>query len=390
MHMGRTVTIIITTVIVLILLFTIIFFAGFFRPPNLPPEAALAVSATSINVGESIVFSGNDSVDKDGQINRYSWDMGDGTNYTAKYVTHIYMKGGNYTVILIVTDNSGDKALETVVIHVNEWPVPVINISLPAYIHEEVYFFANDSYDLDGYINDYYWNLGDGTNKTGKSVSHTYTAKSSFTVILTVTDNSGAKSARQRLFDVQFRTYQVDWSEDSLEVFDSGGTNLTWEEGDLLGRRSREYLSINIDLLNITKVIFELKWEDNMPDESGGPTEDPVPNDVFIMNVTSPSGDGYEGGPLASELISVEAPGSGELNPYPEQLFILAESNDMVPDLIAANTTSSNGVGDWQVNITLLNAGGASGEEPNADEGNQWRLIVTCFYYIPLITIKED
>jgi PKD repeat protein len=263
MHMGRTVTIIITTVIVLILLFTIIFFAGFFRPPNLPPEAALAVSATTLNVGESIVFSGNDSVDKDGQINRYSWDMGDGTNYTAKYVTHIYMKGGNYTVILIVTDNSGDKALETVVIHVNEWPVPVINISLPAYIHEEVYFFANDSYDLDGYINDYYWNLGDGTNKTGKSVSHTYTAKSSFTVILTVTDNSGAKSARQRLFDVQFRTYQVDWSEDSLEVFDSGGTNLTWEEGDLLGRRSSNLNGKTTCLMNLgdpRRILFPMMF----------------------------------------------------------------------------------------------------------------------------------
>ncbi len=83
----------------------------------------------------------------------------------------------------------------------------------------------------------------------------------------------------------------------------------------------------------------------------------------------------------------MEVPESGQLNPSPPQMFVPAESEDMVPDLIAANTTSNNGQGDWYIDITLLNAGGrVLGEEPNNDHGNTWILTITCYYYIPVIT----
>ena len=90
-------------IISLLLLFGL--FSGcIFPSENIPPVPYLAASATYIDVGEEVVFSGNDSVDKDGEIVRYFWNFGDGTNTTGKYVTHEYEKGGNYTVILIITD----------------------------------------------------------------------------------------------------------------------------------------------------------------------------------------------------------------------------------------------------------------------------------------------
>jgi len=54
-----------------------------------------------------------------------------------------------------------------------------------------VTFNASTSYDLDGTITDYAWNMGDSTVKNGVIVTHTYTELGNFTVTLTVTDNDG-------------------------------------------------------------------------------------------------------------------------------------------------------------------------------------------------------
>jgi len=53
---------------------------------------------------------------------------------------------------------------------------------------------ASDSYDPDGSIMKYEWDFGDGTEGTGATPTHTFTSTTArtFTVILTVTDNSGA------------------------------------------------------------------------------------------------------------------------------------------------------------------------------------------------------
>ncbi|HEX9983888.1 MAG TPA: PKD domain-containing protein [Thermoanaerobaculia bacterium] len=52
-------------------------------------------------------------------------------------------------------------------------------------------FNASGSYDPDGSIVGYSWDFGDGTGGSGAAVSHTYPYEGTFTVTLTVTDNSG-------------------------------------------------------------------------------------------------------------------------------------------------------------------------------------------------------
>lgn len=80
------------SVVVLILLFG--FLPGCLIPTeNVPPVPYLTATATSIDVDEEVVFSGNESKDKDGEIVRYFWNFGDGDNATGKYVTHKYDKG---------------------------------------------------------------------------------------------------------------------------------------------------------------------------------------------------------------------------------------------------------------------------------------------------------
>lgn len=80
-------------------------------------------------------------------------------------------------------------------INENSQPVAAISVN-PASISEgdKVYFNGLGSKDLDGNIISYQWDFGDGDSSSGASVSHTYTRSGKYTILLTVTDNNGAKA----------------------------------------------------------------------------------------------------------------------------------------------------------------------------------------------------
>lgn len=366
--------------IAVILILSIIFLPGWIKwDENLPPEPDLKASATFINVNETVTFFANDSFDRDGEIVKYYWDFNDGINGTGKYISHYYEKGGNYTVVLIITDDEGMKAVQAMTIHVNELPKPTMNITLPAYIHEPVYFEANESHDPDGHITDYFWDFGDGANETGMSVSHIYTSKEWFKVTLTITDNDGAKGATVKEFEVQFRTWEVTWESESVVV---GGDSYPNDDNE----GTSETLFEDINVLNITKVRFDLTWDDWQPYVGDPPLTEPEPNDEFIMNVSSPDGGKYEGGPSTSEQIIVDAPKKGNLNQIPNTFKIQAESEEILRTFLAENYTTSEGIGEWVINITLTQALGALGGPPDLDYGEDWDLEIICFYYYPVIT----
>ncbi|MEM4713056.1 MAG: PQQ-binding-like beta-propeller repeat protein [Candidatus Bathyarchaeia archaeon] len=71
-------------------------------------------------------------------------------------------------------------------------PVPIITYK-PTYpvVCQSVTFNGSDSYDPDGYIIKWRWQLGDGTIKEGKVVTHNYNRAGNYIVNLTVTDNVG-------------------------------------------------------------------------------------------------------------------------------------------------------------------------------------------------------
>jgi PKD repeat protein len=365
---------------VILLLFSGFLSGCIFPKENVPPQANLIASSTFVDVDEGVIFSANLSVDKDGEIVKYFWDLGDGTNLTGKFVEHHYETGGNYTVILIITDNDGKKALQTITVHVNELPVPRINISIPAYIHEPVYFYANYSYDTDGFVNDYFWDFSDGTNASGMSVDNIFTVKEQSWVTLTVTDNDGAKAATTLEFPILYRTYRVRWViEDVLVDAPSG----------YLAEEESEHLITQIDVLNLTKISFNLTWDDDFKYIGEPPLAEPEPNDDFVLNVTSEDDEYFEKGPSTSQKIVVFVPKTGYLNPKPKSFDIEAESEDVLEELMAINHTTENGTGDWAINITLLEAGGLYDLPTDIDNGNSWQLMVVCHYYTFIITKLE-
>jgi hypothetical protein len=91
---------------------------------NFPPTAVLEVSTERAAIGDIITFDGSDSVDPDGEIVVYSFEFGDGTSYveTVSYypdgafdgiTTHAYVREGDYTAKLNVTDDRSEPSINT-------------------------------------------------------------------------------------------------------------------------------------------------------------------------------------------------------------------------------------------------------------------------------------
>jgi len=83
----------------------------FIRTPTLNqlPIANFTYSPLNPVVKQPITFNASSSYDPDGNITKYDWDFGDGAKASGDVVTHAYSSAGNYTVILTVTDNEGEK-----------------------------------------------------------------------------------------------------------------------------------------------------------------------------------------------------------------------------------------------------------------------------------------
>lgn len=72
-----------------------------------PPTVSFTMSANSTFTGTTVTFNAAGTVDPDGTIVSYSWDLGDGTSATGITASHSYPSSGTYTVKLTVTDNNG-------------------------------------------------------------------------------------------------------------------------------------------------------------------------------------------------------------------------------------------------------------------------------------------
>lgn len=76
----------------------------------------------------------------------------------------------------------------------NKYPIADAGSNKTINLGESIDFSGSKSSDPDGYIIGYSWNFGDGSTGSGKNVTHKYTSAGSYTVKLTVTDNSGLKN----------------------------------------------------------------------------------------------------------------------------------------------------------------------------------------------------
>jgi PKD repeat protein len=167
---------------------------------NQAPVARLSGPTTAV-AGTPVTFSGSTSSDPDGSIVAYDWNFGDGTAGAGASATHSYT-AGTYTVTLTVTDNAGATGSATQTITVTPAGQPQPPVANPAGPYtgtagSPVQFNGSGSNDPDGSIASYLWNFGDGATAASMSPAHTYAAPGTYTVQLTVTDNSGLTGSAQ-------------------------------------------------------------------------------------------------------------------------------------------------------------------------------------------------
>jgi large repetitive protein len=96
--------------------------------------------------------------------------------------------------VLTVTDNSGLQNTVSHAVTVTMPPVPPVAAFTSSCTQNQCAFNGTGSSDPDGTIAGHSWTFGDGATGAGATPSHTYAASGTFTVALTVTDNSGLQN----------------------------------------------------------------------------------------------------------------------------------------------------------------------------------------------------
>jgi PKD repeat protein len=170
-------------------------------PTNLPPTAAFTYSPASPSVAEWVQFDGTGSSDPDGTITEHTWSFGDGTSPAeGSVIYHQFGVPGTYLVTLTVEDNDGgsDSTSRTIVVGTaTQPPVAAFTYSpLTPTVGQPILLNAQSSYDPDGTIVSYLWDLdGNGSDDLSGSLGQvTYQSPGTVFVRLTVIDNDGLSS----------------------------------------------------------------------------------------------------------------------------------------------------------------------------------------------------
>jgi hypothetical protein len=157
-----------------------------------------------------VIFDGSWSNDTDGNITKWVWDFGDGTNTSGQIVTHIYSKQGVYTATLTVTDNDNDTDSDTttVVIRVQNKSPSNPTIDGPTTGHKNVnYSYTARSTDDDNDTIKYTFHWNDGTiessdflpNGTSWTRNHNWATAGKYILTVTTTDNQTNSSSEKTI-----------------------------------------------------------------------------------------------------------------------------------------------------------------------------------------------
>ncbi len=166
-------------------------------------EDALTVrvnEAPTVTIGPDVLatesaiqFDGSGALHEGGTIARYEWDFGDGTKSNEKSPLHVYKNPGVYQVKLKVWDNTptvNNNAEASKKVTINAKPVADAGPNKIGAPGQMIEFSGAGSFDPDGFIEDYEWNMGDGTVLHGKIVQHAYAKSGIYKIKLKVIDNT--------------------------------------------------------------------------------------------------------------------------------------------------------------------------------------------------------
>lgn len=151
---------------------------------------AIAGKNRTVCAGKPVIFDASGSTDAEGGLMKYKWDFGDGTTATGVNPVKNYPSGGVYMVKLTVMDDSGlvegNTSTDQIAVTVVESPVADAGPDQSACAGTPVQFNGIKSRDVDGLVNNFRWDFGDGTMGGGPTPVHTYDKAGTYRVRLTI------------------------------------------------------------------------------------------------------------------------------------------------------------------------------------------------------------
>jgi len=179
---------------------------------NALPTAMAQADLSDVPVGQSVHFTSVGSQDNDcgdASITLYEWDFNYDGSFSADAegasVDHSFSSGGNYSVMLRVTDDEGGYGYldPPLMVHVYQSLPPVIKMDHEPLVRnecEEIMFWDDGSYDPDGgLIVSYEWDWeNDGVfDEEGEGVAHSWNSTGTHYVQYRVTDDEGESTMLQ-------------------------------------------------------------------------------------------------------------------------------------------------------------------------------------------------
>ncbi|MDQ1256999.1 MAG: serine protease [Candidatus Hydrogenedentes bacterium] len=162
-------------------------------PAKTPPVASFTATPSSGEAPLAVQFT-DTSQPGSAAITGWSWVFGDGGTSSEASPAHTYEDAGTYTVKLTVTTSIGSNTASSVVTVV-EGPQAAFTATPTAGAAPLAVAFTDQSTAGSAAISAWAWDFGDGASGTEQNPAHTYAAKGTYTVSLTVTAGSSSDTA---------------------------------------------------------------------------------------------------------------------------------------------------------------------------------------------------
>ncbi|NOX18420.1 MAG: PKD domain-containing protein [Chlorobi bacterium] len=146
---------------------------------------------------ETILFDGSQSVDPDGNIMSYEWNLGDGSKASGQKITHKYNRPGKYRVTLKVVDDSNQRnnaSTDKATVWVNDKPTAKAGKNREIAVGETITLNGNNSFDKDGKIIQFVWSSDGEFEDSSKTAKVSFSRPGKYKVKLRVKDDSGTNS----------------------------------------------------------------------------------------------------------------------------------------------------------------------------------------------------
>lgn len=351
------------------------------------PRASLEAYPTLIQEGEMVTLDARESSPVEGVITGYSWDFGDGTTAetVVGFTSHSYLRHGQYTVRLTVTNDQGgsDDAIASILVN----GAPTINITKPTTVRagDAALLDASNSFDPEGDELSFAWDLnlaedsdgdGDPTNDADKTTPTVLLDTSTSGLILgmlRVDDAGGAYAIEPFEVNVTTRTFQVVWVTETVELswdeyLDQGdtwsGNTTPGEAGRVMGFNA--VLELNRDVApphdNFTLVLH-------------------IVDENYRRSVDTEPGNYSTNEPARAEM-KEEA-----MNALGEDGMYTSDSAEELLRWLLSSRDASRGQGVWIWSVVAKQSDPDSFvDELDPDPGNEWSLNVAVLIMRPSLT----